>query len=115
MDEYFCSLDDTSRNALERVRRIALEVVPEAIDGTSYGSAALRFRGRPLLGFLAAAHHLSVFPFSPAVIDSVRDRLGGFDVSKGAVRFTAETPLPDDVVRAIVAGRREEIDRATTA
>jgi uncharacterized protein YdhG (YjbR/CyaY superfamily) len=71
--------------------------------------AALTDKQRTLLAFLAAKHHLSVFPFRSRVIDAVRDRLTGFELSKGTIRFTVAMPLPDEVVRDIVRHRIEEI------
>ncbi len=62
-----------------------------------------------MLGFLAAKDHLSVFPFSSRVVDSVRDRLAGFELSKGTIRFTVAMPLPDEVVRDVVRLRIDEI------
>jgi uncharacterized protein YdhG (YjbR/CyaY superfamily) len=109
VDEYLEGLDEPTRVAFERLRDVALEVVPDAEQGKSYGMAALRHRGKPLLGFLAAKQHLSVFPFSTEVVDAVRDRLDGFDLSKGTIRFTVDNPLPDDVARDIVRLRAEEI------
>lgn len=109
MDDYLAELDDASRAAFARVLEVALEVTPDAEQGTSYGMAALRHRGKPLLGFLAAKQHLSVYPFSPSVIDAVRDRLDGFELSKGTIRFTVDRPLPEDVVRDVVRLRAAEI------
>jgi len=86
-----------------------MDIVPEAEDGTSYGMAALRYKRKPLLGFRTAKDHLSVFPFSPKVVDAVRDRLAGFDLSKGTIRFTVARPLPDEVVRDVVRLRMNEI------
>lgn len=85
---------------------------PEAVQGTSYGMAALLHRGKPLLGLLAAKHHLSVFPFSSRVVDAVRDQLDTFELSKGTIRFSVDQPLPDDVVRDVVRLRMAEIVRA---
>jgi uncharacterized protein YdhG (YjbR/CyaY superfamily) len=112
LEDYFDGLDPGSGEVFRRVRDLALEVVPEAEPGTSYGMAALRYRSRPLLGFRAAAHGLSIFPFSPEAVDAVRDRLVGFDLAKGTVRFTTARPLPDDAVRELVRARRAEIDGA---
>ena len=42
---YLSTLDGADRDALERVYAIAREVVPEAEEGTSYGMAALLYRG----------------------------------------------------------------------
>jgi uncharacterized protein YdhG (YjbR/CyaY superfamily) len=71
--------------------------------------AALTYRDKPLLGFRAAAAHLSVFPFSPGAVDAVRGELPASAVSKGTLRFTPAAPLPDDVVRRLVRARAEEI------
>jgi uncharacterized protein YdhG (YjbR/CyaY superfamily) len=109
IDDYLAGLEPEARAALERIRDLALEVAPDAEPGTSYGLAALIYRSKPLLGFRAAQRHLSVYPFSPQVIDDVRDRLAGFDLAKGTIRFTAAAPLPDDVVREIVRLRAAEI------
>ena len=98
MDDYLAGLPPGDKVALERVRAIVLGAVPEAEEGKSYGMPAFIYAGRPLLGFRAAKKHLSIFPFSPAAIDAVRDRLGDFELSKGTVRFTADTPVPEDVL-----------------
>ncbi len=109
MDDYLGGVDASTRVAFEHIRDLVLDLAPDAEEGTSYGMAALKYGQKPLLGFLAAEHHLSIFPFSPRVVDSVRDRLAAFELSKGTIRFTIAMPLPDDVVRDIVRRRMEEI------
>jgi uncharacterized protein YdhG (YjbR/CyaY superfamily) len=52
---------------------------------------------------------LSVFPFSPAAIEAVKDRLEGFDLAKGTIHFSPERPVPDDVLADVVRARRQEI------
>jgi uncharacterized protein YdhG (YjbR/CyaY superfamily) len=109
VDEYFATVDARTRAEFERIRRLVFSVAPDAEQGTSYGMAALRWSGKPLIGFRVASRHLSIFPFSPAVVDAVRERLQGFELSKGTIRFTESQPLPDDVVLDIVRLRLEEI------
>ena len=109
VDDFLDGLDASKRAAFERIRDLALDIAPEAEQGTSYGMAALRYKHKPLIGFRAATKHLSIFPFSPRVVDAVRDRLTGFELSKGTIRFTESTPVPDDVVRDIVRSRMAEI------
>ena len=106
---YLGTLRAADREALDRVRGIATRSVPGTTEGTSYGLAALLLDGKPLLGFRAAADHLSVFPFSPAVVAAVADRLEGFKLSKGTIRFTARNPLPEAVVIDIARLRGREI------
>ncbi|WP_311380514.1 hypothetical protein [Arthrobacter sp. ISL-69] len=69
----------------------------------------MKFEGKPLLGVVAAAKHLSIFPFPPAVVDAVANRLEGYSLSKGTIRFTPDHPVPEDVLEEIVRLRRAEI------
>jgi uncharacterized protein YdhG (YjbR/CyaY superfamily) len=108
-DEYLEGLPPEQKAALERVRAVVAGAAPEAEEGKSYGMPAFLYEGRPLLGFRAAQRHLSVFPFSPAAIEGVKDRLEGFDLAKGTVRFTPDNPLPEDVLVELVRLRKQEI------
>ena len=109
MDDYLADVAEPDRAALERIRRVVKELVPQAEEGKSYGMPALKYNKRPLVGFVAAKKHLSIFPFSPAAIDVVRERLDGFDLGKGTIRFSPERPVPDNVLADLVRARRQEI------
>jgi uncharacterized protein YdhG (YjbR/CyaY superfamily) len=109
MDDYLNGLPSAQKAALARVRAVVEDVAPEAEEGVSYGMPAFLYAGRPLVGFRAAKRHLSVFPFSPAAIEAVNDRLAGFDVSKGTIRFSPDNPVPDDVLADVVRARKAEI------
>ena len=113
MDEftdYIASLDGAVQDAVERVRARALVLVPDAEEGMSYGMAALRYRGSPLVSARATAKHIGLYPFSPPAIEALEPDLAGFSTSKGTVRFAPERPLPDDVLDRIILFRRDEID-----
>ena len=109
MDDYLDDLPPAQKVALERVRAIVGALAPDAEEGTSYGVPAFILGGRPLLGFNAAKKRLSIFPFSPAAIEAVSDRLDGFDLGKGTIRFSPDRPVPDDVLAALVRAREQEI------
>jgi uncharacterized protein YdhG (YjbR/CyaY superfamily) len=111
VDDSLADVPPPDRACLQRVIDIARAVVPEAVDGVSYGMPALKFEGKALIGVVAAAKHLSIFPFSPGVVDAVAGRLEGYSLSKGTIRFTPDHPVPDDVVEEIVRLRRDEILR----
>lgn len=112
VSEYVDGLDEPARSTVGAIYRVARETVPDAVEGVGYGMPALRYRDKPLLSVMQAKAHLGLYPFSPAVIESVADDLEGFDTAKGTIRFTAQHPLPDDVVARIVSRRRDEIDAA---
>ena len=84
-------LEASSRATFEHIRNLMMDVAPEVEEGTTYGMAALKYKQKPLLGFLAAKQHLSIFPFSSRVVDAVHDRLTAFELSKETIRFTART------------------------
>lgn len=109
---YLSTLDGADREALERVYAIARDVVPEAEEGTSYGMAALLYRGKGLVATVRAKQHLSLYPFSGVVIASVLEAAHGFEATSGSIHYSADHPLPDAVVRQIVEARRAEIDEA---
>jgi uncharacterized protein YdhG (YjbR/CyaY superfamily) len=109
MDDYLDDLPPAQKDALARVRSVVGDLAPDAEEGTSYGIPAFIYAGRPLLGFNAAKKHLSIYPFSPAAIEAVRDRLGGFDVAKGTIRFSPDSPVPADVLADLVRARMQEI------
>jgi len=110
VDDYLAGLEPDTAAVLGAVYARALELVPEAEQGKGYGMPALRYRGKPLVSAIATKHHLSLFPFSAAVVDGVASELEGYDLSKGTIRFTGAHPLPEAVVTTVVELRRAEID-----
>jgi uncharacterized protein YdhG (YjbR/CyaY superfamily) len=114
IEDALLSVSQPGRDSLLRIVDIARRVAPDAEDGVSYGMPALRVNGKPLIGVTASAKHLSVFPFSPEVVEGVRERLAGYSLSKGTIRFTPDQPLPDDVVEDIVRLRLAEITGSGT-
>jgi uncharacterized protein YdhG (YjbR/CyaY superfamily) len=111
-EEYLAGLDADAQAAFAHLRSLVERLAPEATLGMSYGAPALRYRGRPLLGMSAARDHLTLMPFSPAAVDTVRARLGDHRASKGVIQFTADRLLPDEVVTELVRARMAEIERA---
>ena len=110
--EYVATLDGAQRELVGRLLDRARDRVPDLEEGTSYGLAAYRYRGRPLLSVVAAASGCTAYPFSADVTAAVLATLDGFDATKGGIRFTVERPLPDAALDALVQGRRAEIDAA---
>src|SRR5262249_60089050 len=100
--DYIAGLDEPARLVLERYRARAIAVVPDAEEGTSYGMAALRYRGRPLISVVSTKQGYSVFPFSSAVVESVMAEHAGFESTKGGIKFTEKRHLPAKAFDALV-------------
>ena len=112
--DYIAGLDEPARAVLEWYRARAVAVVSGAEEGTSYGMPALRYRGRPLVSVVTTKQGYSVFPFSPAVVESVIADVDGFASTKGGIKFTDQRQLPAKAFDALVRRRRDEIDAALT-
>jgi uncharacterized protein YdhG (YjbR/CyaY superfamily) len=109
-EEFLAGASDADRPVLQAVVDRVAAVAPTATEGRSYGLPAFRYKDKPLVGLAIAKKHLSLFPFSATVVAALQPQLSDFDVSKGTIRFTAEHPIPDDLLTAIATARMQEID-----
>lgn len=62
IDDYLQSLDSSQKAALERVRIIIKDIVPNGEDTIGYGMPVIRYNGKYLIGFCAFKNHMSIFP-----------------------------------------------------
>ena len=108
--EYFAQLPEPERREYERICDLVRRELPKVEEGWSYGMPTFKYKGKPLIGFRAAKHHLSIFPYGKAPVEAVRDELKGFSTSSGTIRFTLEEPLPDSVIEKLVRFKQGEID-----
>ena len=113
VDDLLAGLEPDDRPSMERIFAVARDEVPEAEQGLGYGMPALVYRGKPLVSVMRAKKHIGIYPFSPEAVSAVAASLEGhpgISVDKGTIRYQPEHPLPDDVVRAMVIARKEQID-----
>ena len=55
---------------------------------------------------------MSVYPFSPKVIDAIKPELHDFEYSKGLVRFTVEKPFPKSLIETMINLRRYHLENS---
>jgi len=108
IDEYLAAVSDDQRAALEKLRKTIRAAAPKAEECISYGLAAFRLDGRPLVAFGAAAKHCAFYPMSGATVEAHKAELKDYDTSKGTIRFQADKPLPAALVRKLVKARIAE-------
>jgi uncharacterized protein YdhG (YjbR/CyaY superfamily) len=108
IDEYLASVTAEQRAALEKIRKAIRAAAPKAEEGISYGLAAFRLDGKPLVAFGARPGHCAFYPMSATTVAALRDDLAGYDTSKGTIRFAANKPLPAALIRKLVKARIAE-------
>jgi len=109
VDEYLRALEEPKRGTLQTLRGTILEIVPEAEEVISYGMPAFRLNGTTVAGFATFKAHLSYLPFSGSVLSQLADELEGYTMTKSALHFAVDEPLPKALVAKLIAVRRAEV------
>jgi len=110
IDEYLAGVrDEDHRRALEKLRKQIKAAAPRAEECISYQMPAFRQNGM-LVFFGNASKHCSFYPGSTA-IETHKDELKDYELSKGTIRFQPNKPLPAALVRTIVKERLVDNER----
>ncbi len=108
IDSYLDALDATRRVTLAGLRDTIAAIVPDAEQGLSYGLPAFRLRGKTIAGFAAFKNHPSYLPHSGSVIARLGRQTEGYTKTKGSLHFAVDAPLPEPLVRELLAARISE-------
>jgi uncharacterized protein YdhG (YjbR/CyaY superfamily) len=109
VEEYLRGVEEPKRSTLARVRRTILEIAPDAEETIYYGIPAFRVEGAVLAGFAAFRDHLSYLPFSGSVLAQLSDELSDYSMTKSALHFPIDQPLPNAVIKKLIEARRAEV------
>jgi len=113
VDAYIRAQPAASRPVLERVRRILRKALPGADEVLSYRIPAFRLNGRVAIFFAAWKHHYSIYPAGDqAVRSAFKDELASCEISKGAIRFPLDRPVPARLIAAIAKFRAARLAAA---
>lgn len=111
VNNYIANLPLEQQIALERVRQIIKNTVPEAIEFISYKMPAYHCYGM-IGGFAAFKNHCSFFPWNAKTIEDFATELKDFKTSVGTIQFTPDKPIPEELLQKIlryrVAGNLEK-------
>ena len=106
VDEYIGRFPEEVRAILERLRRIVHQNAPGVREAISYGIPTFILNGN-LVHFAAYGEHIGFYP-TPSGIEAFRDRLHGYELRRGTVRFPLDREIPYDLIAEIVRYRARE-------
>ncbi len=109
IDDYLKKIDPAKRKQLERIRKIAMQVVPDAQEVISYGMPTLQYKRKSFLGFNAHVNHIGIYPYGGEEIEVFKDRLVSYGCSLGAIRVPFDKPFPKSLLKEIVKHRIERV------
>lgn len=106
IDEYIDTFPDNVQVLLQELRLTIRESAPEAEETINYQIPTFRLNGN-LVHFAAYKKHIGFYP-APSGIDNFKEELSPYALSKGAVRFPIDAPIPLQLVSKIVEFRVKE-------
>jgi uncharacterized protein YdhG (YjbR/CyaY superfamily) len=108
INEYIAEFPDEVRERLEAVRAIVREEAPDAVETISYAIPTFDLDGTHLVHFAGYARHVGFYPTGSG-IDEFADELKPYKHARGSVQFPLSRPLPDDLIRRMVAARVRQV------
>lgn len=107
VDEYIASFPDDVQAVLREIRRAIREAVPAAEEAISYQMPGYRLHGW-FFYFAAWKRHYSLYPATPALLDTFAEELSAHEVDKSTIKFRHDRPVPVDLIGAMARFRAAE-------
>lgn len=107
-DQYISIFSKDVQAILQKVRKTVKKAVPEAEEVISYSIPAFKFHGW-VLYYSAYTNHFSLScppPFT--IFDVFKKELAEYEVSKSAIRFPLDKPVPVALISEIAKFRAKE-------
>lgn len=113
IEAYLAAIPDRDqRAALTNLHALIRRILPDAVECISYAMPVHRLpgpKGKVVIGYAAFAKHCGVYSHSGTVAPLLGARYPGWKSSKSGFLFTPDHPLPDELIRQMIALRRAEI------
>lgn len=107
VDEYIATFPKDVQFLLENIRTAILSVAPESEESIAYGMPAYKTNSMPLVYFACFKKHIGFYA-TPSGHSQFSGELSSYKQGKGSVQFPLDKPIPIDLIRRIVAFRKEE-------
>lgn len=108
VDQYHSTFPPEVVARLETIRGIIKKAAPEAEEVISYQIPAYKYLGY-LIYYSAYKAHISLSaPFSEELLAAFKKDLAKYKVSKSAIQFPNDQPLPEALIKKIIDFRVKE-------
>lgn len=109
IDEYQKTFSGEIAERLQRIREIVHQISPEAEELISYQIPSFKMGKKYLIYYSAYTNHISVSsPWSNAFLKRFQEDLKKYKVTKSAIHFPNNQPLPVDLLAEMIEFRKDE-------
>jgi uncharacterized protein YdhG (YjbR/CyaY superfamily) len=108
IDQYHKTLSPEVAGRLQQIRDEVHKIVPDVEEAISYQIPCFKYNGY-LIYYSAFTNHISLsHPYSKEFLDEFGEELEGYKVSKSAIQFPNNKPLPVNLISRMIAFRKKE-------
>ncbi|HLT34609.1 MAG TPA: DUF1801 domain-containing protein [Aquaticitalea sp.] len=107
IENYISTFPETTRERLNMLYIIIKSEASDAKESISYGMPAFKLNKKPLVYFAGYKNHIGFYA-TPTGHEAFSKELSNYKQGKGSVQFPLDEPLPEDLIRRIVAFRVDE-------
>ena len=108
VDEYVAGFDGQARQLLEELRALARDAVPAADEAIKWGAPAWVHPSGTILFMLSGHSRHANVAFTPSTREAFDAELADWDTGKGSVKLPYGEPVPEVLLRRMVAFRVRE-------
>jgi len=102
VDAYLRNLEPSTRAALEALRSLIPEEVPDAVEKMGYRMPAYEHEGKAFSAFASQKNYMSLYVMNTRVVGEYRRELSHLNAGKSCIRFNKWGDLPLDAIRRIL-------------
>ena len=108
INEYHQAHPKQAQQRMQSIRDFVHQLVPAVEDAISYQIPCFKYKGY-LIYYAAFTNHISLsYPFSPELLKTFEKELKQYKLSKSAIQFPNDEPLPLDLIGRVIAFRKKE-------
>ena len=101
VDAYLSGLEPNRREALSEIRKLVLDLVPDAVETMKYRMPRYEYEGGVLCAFASQKQYMSLY-MDTGLVEQHRADLDGLSVGKSCIRFRRLDKLPLETVRMML-------------
>lgn len=112
VEAYLARLPEDQRAALQSLRAVIRRRLGDHVECLSYAMPGFRQpgkKGKMVAGYAAFNRNCGYYPHSGSIVPQFAAELAGFKTTPGAIQFTPDHMIPEDLVVKLIEARLAEI------
>lgn len=108
VDAFIKASPKKTQAKLKELRQIVRSVAPKAEEKISYKMPVYKYNDKWLVGFAGFQKHIGFYAMTGLFFDSYKKELKNYKISKGAIQFSLDKPLPAALIKKLLKARMKE-------